>query len=117
MAFEPFVPDAGDGPDVIKRILQAVVLKLRALATSVTTVVTDLTAHVAAADPHTGYQKESEKGQPNGYASLGPDSLVPQSQLGTGTQDGTRFLRDDGTWQAVAGTPASFEDTIRWWVD
>lgn len=59
MAFEPFVPDAGDGPDVVKRILQAVVLKLRALATTVTTVVTDLTAHVAAADPHTGYVLES----------------------------------------------------------
>lgn len=54
-------------------------------------------------DDHTQYQKESEKGAASGYASLGSDSLVPQDQLGTGTQDGTKFLRDDGTWQAGAG--------------
>lgn len=40
-----------------------------------------LTAHVGAADPHTGYQKESEKAAANGYASLGADSKVPTSQL------------------------------------
>lgn len=55
-------------------------------------------ANVAAA----GAQMVSEKGVANGYASLGADSLVPQDQLGTGTQDGTKFLRDDGTWQTVA---------------
>lgn len=54
-------------------------------------------------DDHTHLQKESEKGAANGYASLGADSLVPQNQLGTGVQDGTKFLRDDGTWQAVGG--------------
>lgn len=59
-------------------------------------------AHEAAADPHTGYQRESEKGIANGYASLGSDGLVPQEQLGVGTQDGTKFLRDDGTWQPVS---------------
>jgi len=71
-------------------------------------------AHVAESDPHTGYQLEAEKGAANGYASLGADGLVPQEQLGTGTQDGTRFLRDDGTWQpagltgvTVTGTPAT----------
>lgn len=70
-------------------------------------------AHEAAADPHTGYQRESEKGTANGYASLGSDGLVPQEQLGAGTQDGTKFLRDDGTWSAagiglaLTGTPAA----------
>lgn len=54
-------------------------------------------------DDHTQYQKESEKGAASGYASLGSDTLVPQDQLGTGTQDGTKFLRDDGTWQAAGG--------------
>jgi hypothetical protein len=37
--------------------------------------------HEGAADPHTGYQKESEKSQPDGYASLGPDGLVPLAEL------------------------------------
>jgi hypothetical protein len=66
---------------------------------------TDLTTHAGAADPHTGYQKESEKGAASGYASLGADTLVPQDQLGTGVQDGTKFLRDDGTWQTATGSP------------
>ena len=50
-------------------------------------------------DEHTQYQLESQRAVANGYASLGADALVPQDQLGTGTQDGTKFLRDDGTWQ------------------
>ena len=61
-------------------------------------------ANLTSGDPHTQYQKESEKGVANGYASLGADGLVPQDQLGTGAQDGTKFLRDDGTWQLPAGT-------------
>ena len=46
-----------------------------------TEVATAVTNHAAAADPHTGYQKESEKGAINGYASLGADGLVPLTQL------------------------------------
>jgi hypothetical protein len=42
----------------------------------------DLSAHLADPDPHTGYQKESEKGLANGYASLGSDGIVPFSQRG-----------------------------------
>lgn len=67
----------------------------------------DANAHLDTAAADSGvlsqYQKESEKGAGSGYASLGVDSLVPQDQLGTGTQDGTKFLRDDGTWQAAGG--------------
>lgn len=40
-----------------------------------------LATHVAAADPHTGYQKESEKAQTNGYASLDGSGKVPTAQL------------------------------------
>jgi hypothetical protein len=57
----------------------------------------DLAGHVAASDPHTGYQRESEKGQANGYASLGAGGLVPMAQLASGTPDGSKFVRDDGT--------------------
>lgn len=60
-------------------------------------------------DDHTQYQKESEKAAASGYASLGADSLVPQDQLGTGAQDGTKFLRDDGTWQVAGGGAADVQ--------
>lgn len=65
-----------------------------------------IVAHVAAADPHTQYQKESEKGAANGYASLGAGGLVPIPQLATGTPDGTKFVRDDGTLATPAGAMA-----------
>lgn len=61
------------------------------------------TSHEAAVDPHTGYQKESEKGAANGYASLGAGGLVPIAQIASGTPDGTKFVRDDGTLAVPAG--------------
>jgi len=64
-----------------------------------------VSAHAGAADPHTGYQKESEKGAVNGYAGLGAGGLVSAAQLGSGTPDGTKFLRDDNSWQTPAGGP------------
>jgi hypothetical protein len=79
-------------------------------------------AHEAAADPHTGYQRESEKSQANGYASLGADGKVPAAELpasgGGLTFDqvwpvGSVFiavvstnpatLLGAGTWQQIAG--------------
>ena len=62
-----------------------------------------ISTHEGAADPHTGYQKESEKGAASGYASLDAGTLVPVAQLATGTPDGTKYLRDDRTWQTVSG--------------
>ena len=44
-------------------------------------VTTAVTTHEAASDPHTGYQKESEKGAANGYASLDGSGLVPDAQI------------------------------------
>src|SRR5687767_8683338 len=63
----------------------------------------DAEAHLAAADPHTGYQKESEKSAANGYASLGAGTLVPTAELGSGSASGTTFLRGDQTWATPAG--------------
>ncbi len=44
-----------------------------------------VSTHEAASDPHTGYQKESEKGVASGYASLDSGILVPIAQLPVGT--------------------------------
>jgi hypothetical protein len=60
-------------------------------------------AHVAAADAHVGYQKESEKGVANGYASLGPGGLVPIAQIAAGIPTGAKFVRDDGVLAAPPG--------------
>lgn len=51
----------------------------------------------------TQVQAANEKGAVNGYASLGAGGLVPVAQLGSGTPDGTKFLRDDGTFAVPAG--------------
>lgn len=58
-----------------------------------------VTAHVAAGDPHTGYQLESEKAAANGYASLDANSLLVQA-----------------VQRLLAGTAAvtSTEGYIRW---
>ena len=59
--------------------------------------------HAGAADPHTGYQKESEKNAASGYPGLSAGSLVDPAQLGTGTAITTKFLRGDSSWQTLAG--------------
>lgn len=69
----------------------------------------DLSAHVAAADPHTGYQRESEKAVASGYASLDGSTLVPVAQLGTGSPTGSKFLRDDRTWQTPTAQASPVE--------
>jgi len=66
---------------------------------------TDLTAHVAAADPHTGYQKESEKGAVSGYASLDAGGKVPDAQLpATITRDTEAVLDGDAAGGVLSGT-------------
>lgn len=67
-----------------------------------------LKAHIAAADPHTVYQKESEKGAANGYASLDASTLVPRAQLGINTPDSNTYLRGDGQWMTVSSGAPSF---------
>lgn len=60
----------------------------------------------------TEVQAISEKGAVNGYASLGAGGRVPVSQLGSGTPDGTKFLRDDGTFSAPGGGGASKDSIV-----
>jgi hypothetical protein len=67
-------------------------------------------AHAAATDPHTEYQKESEKGTANGYASLGADGKVPSAQLPASGSDpwtyvvlGSDFTTSSGTAVDVTG--------------
>jgi hypothetical protein len=51
-------------------------------------------------------QDVSAKGQASGYASLDSATLVPRSQLGTGTPDASTVLHGDGTWTTPAATVA-----------
>ena len=44
----------------------------------------ELDAHVVAADPHTVYQLEAQKGAVNGYASLDAGGTVPDAQIPVG---------------------------------
>ena len=43
----------------------------------------DLQAHENASDPHIVYQRESERGQPNGYAGLDPSARVQNGVFAT----------------------------------
>jgi hypothetical protein len=76
-----------------------------------------IATHEAAADPHTGYQKESEKGSANGYASLGAAARVPTAELGSGTANATTFLRGDQTWGAPTASVAISVAEIDFGVD
>jgi hypothetical protein len=73
-------------------------------------------AHAGAADPHVGYQKETEKGAASGYASLDASTLLPVAQLPAhdiltkhnGFPGGGTFLRADGTWASPPGGSEAF---------
>lgn len=93
---------AGSAREESTRVDQAI-RALRAGKEDVGVAAATVAAHVADADPHTGYQKESEKGVANGYAGLGAGGLVPVAQLASGVPDGTKFVRDDGTLAAPSG--------------
>ncbi len=52
-----------------------------AIEEAATLAASDLADHVSDPDPHTQYQKESEKGAANGYAELDAGGKVPSAQL------------------------------------
>lgn len=75
-----------------------------------------IAAHVAEADPHTQYQRESEKGAANGYAGLGSDGKVPAAQLpASATTGGTVTsvaLTTPGVLFDVTGSPVTSTGTL-----
>ncbi len=64
----------------------------------------NIQTHIAASAPHTGHEVAANKGAANGYAALGAGGRVPIAQLASGTPDGTKFIRDDGTLQVPPGS-------------
>lgn len=51
-------------------------------------------------------QIAAQSGVSGGFAPLSSGLLVPAAYLGTGTPDGTQFLRDDGVWAAPVASVA-----------
>ena len=74
------------------------------MAAPITPATMALVAHCAAADPHTIYQKESEKGAANGYAGLDANGKVPAAQLPTGASGGDMLAANNLSDVANAAT-------------
>lgn len=69
-------------------------------------------AHVAAGDPHTQYQKESEKGAVNGYADLDGAGLVPVAELPTASTSAAGIVRlATPSTDTIAGRAIQASDT------
>jgi len=52
----------------------------------------------------TGAEQTANKGTANGYAGLNSSTVVPTTQLGSGTATSSTFLRGDNTWAAAPVT-------------
>lgn len=65
-------------------------------------------AHAGASDPHPGYQRESEKGTANGYASLDADGRVPDAQIANKLEAIILAASDETTALAVGAAKITF---------
>jgi hypothetical protein len=62
---------------------------------SLTHTASDMVLHIAASDPHTQYQKESEKNAVNGYPGLDGSSKIAGAQITYGTASNTAAEGND----------------------
>ena len=91
--------DAGEAGASVTRMTAA---GWEPVALSPAQVATLILAHAQAADPHPGYQKESEKGQPNGYAAKDAGGKLLVADIPDALLGSTRY---QGTWNASTNAP------------
>lgn len=60
-------------------------------------------AHVALADPHTQYQKESEKDAANGYCGLDGSALIPDARIPAGITRDTELSAHEADTTSIHG--------------
>lgn len=73
---------------------------------------TSIDTHEAAADPHTGYQKESEKGAASGYASLNASSKVTEQPASI-----TDHIIDEDSMASNLDTKVPTQQSVKAYVD
>lgn len=86
---------AGDAASVATAASDATTKANAAQSAAIASAASSLTTHVAAADPHTGYQKESEKNSASGYAGLDGSSKLTGSQQVYGVAADTACVGND----------------------
>jgi hypothetical protein len=74
------------------------------------TAVSNSVSHIAASAPHSGHEETANKNAVSGYAGLDGSGYVAHAQLGSGGGGSAKFLREDSTWQTVAGGVTDFGD-------
>lgn len=71
-------------------------------------------SNLTVGDPHTQYQRESEKAAASGYASLDASTKIPIAQIPTGTTSATVVIGDDARVAVTAWTAVTFQNS---WVN
>lgn len=93
---------AGDAASVATAAADATTKANAAQSAAIASAASSLATHVAAADPHTGYQKESEKNAANGYAGLDGSSHLPANSVDT-----TAIVADAVTYAKIQNVSAT----------